>query len=106
MRPEDRSFAGTRRFSFALAALLGAIGACTQGGSADVCTTDPNRSTVACAPIDAGVGCLGRDLGYSDDNLYGASCAAPKHGDSSNCATLYVCDVTGGAASWQPEQGF
>jgi hypothetical protein len=87
-----------------MAVLLGFIAACS-GGSNDVCTTDPNRSPIQCTPTDAGVGCLGRDLGYADDNIY-RSCEAPRQGDTSTCATLYSCDVDGGSAQWRPVVGF
>lgn len=92
--------------SIGMAVLVGVLAACSQNGGNDVCTTDPNRSTIDCTAVDAGLGCLGRDLGYADDNVYGQSCTAPRQGDTSACATIYFCDVTGGAAQWQPEQGF
>ena len=91
--------------SIAKALLLSSIAAC-HGGSNDVCTTDRNRLTIECTPTDAGIGCLGRDLGYADDNIYREGCEAPRQGDPSTCATLYVCDVDGGAAQWQPVAGF
>ena len=82
------------------------IVACGQGGNRDLCTTDPSRSTIPCTPVTKGAGCLGRDLGYADDNLYGQGCSAPRQDDTSACATLYSCDVSGGQARWQPVQGF
>lgn len=89
-----------RSAPFVVAAVLLACG----GGDGSVCTTASDRSTITCTPTTPG--CVGRDLGYDDDKTYGASCEAPRHDDTSSCATLYRCDTTGPTPQWKPVAGF
>jgi len=70
--------------------MLFALGACDA--ESDTSCVPPD-TVIACAPTDGGYGCVGRDLGYDDDNVYPLGCNVAARNSGTRCARLMYCQT-------------
>jgi hypothetical protein len=103
----DLSFAHLLHGNYQMRRIVGLLAAVVVSTTLVTCDTGPvlvsscpsPDPTIPCSPVEGGSGCLGRDVGYSDDNLYPIGCEVVP--GPVNCVPYYTCSLDdGGMPHW------